>query len=67
MGTFGEGLKAFNWITERITQISNWLKARTRRKDVQTMDDAIDDGDDKIINKKLTELEEKVKNREDSK
>lgn len=66
MGTWGEGLKAFNWITDRITQVSNWLKARTRRKDVQTMDDAIDRGDNDVVNRKLQDLARKSKNRTDS-
>jgi len=67
MGTFGEGLKSFNWITDRIEQVSKWIKGNKRRKDVQKMDDALSDNNDGVINDKLSALKRKVKNRDDSK
>ena len=55
------------FVIDRINQVSGWLKGKNRRKDVQTMDTALSNNDDSVINDKLSKLKDKVKNREDSK
>ena len=66
MGELGEGLKAFNWITERVGQFSNWLKKKNRRDDVQSMEKDVLSDDNVAINKRVSALKRKVKNRKDS-
>ena len=63
MGTLGDGLSAFNWVTKRIDQVSNWIKSKKRREDVQKMDNALSNDNDAIINDKLSKLKQKVKDR----
>lgn len=66
MGTIGEGFKAFNWITDRISQVSNWLKKKNRRDNVQGMEKDVVDNNNSAINKRMSELKQKAKNRDDS-
>lgn len=61
-----EGLKAFNWVTDRIDQASKWIKGKIRRTDVQKMDNAIDSGDSTTVNAKLDRLHKDSKNKADS-
>ncbi len=54
------------FVIDRVNQVSNWLKGKNRRKDVQTMDNALSTDNNNVINDKLSKLKNKVKNREDS-
>lgn len=62
----GEGLKAFNWITDRIDQVSKWLGRKKRRENVQGMEKDVADGNNTAINKRVSDLKQKAKNRDDA-
>jgi hypothetical protein len=55
------------FVVDRINQVSGWLKGKNRRKDVQTMEGAINSGDNATVNSKLNKLHNDVKNKADSK
>jgi hypothetical protein len=61
-----EWLKAFNWVTDRIGQFSNWLKKKNRRNNVQSMEKDVATDNNVAINKRVSELRKKAKDREDS-
>ena len=62
----GAYVKLANWITDRIDQVSKWLKHKNRRDDVREMDKAVDNNDDTTIGNKLCKFEQKAKDRDDS-
>ncbi len=64
--SLGEGLKAFNWLTARIDQLSKFIKKKVRRDNVQGMEKDVTDNDNTAINKRVSLLKQKAKNRDDS-
>jgi hypothetical protein len=52
-----EGLKAFNWVTDRVDQVSAWLKKKVRSGKVESIDRAIDNRDVKSINRIVQSIE----------
>ena len=51
-----EGLRAFNWITDRIDQASKFLKKKGRINEVNKIESAVDGGDDKSVNSVLRHI-----------
>lgn len=47
--SFGEGIKAFNWVTDRIDQISKFFTKKGRENEINKINDAVDTGDNKSI------------------
>lgn len=58
MGTLGEGLRAFNWATERIEMACKWLKKNGRENEIERIDKAIANNDAKSIERIVRKIEE---------
>ena len=54
------------FVVDRINQVADWLKKRKRRSDVQGMAKDVADNDNASINKRVSDLQRKAKNRDDS-
>lgn len=57
MGTVGEGLKAFNWATERIDMALKWLKKKGRENEIKSIDKAIANNDAKSVERIVRRIE----------
>ena len=60
-----DGLKIGAFVVDRINQVSNWIKGKRRKDDVQTMDKAIDSDNSATVNAKLDKLRDSVKDKQD--
>lgn len=65
--SLGDGLKAFNWITDRIDQASAWFKKKARQNEVDKINKAVDTGDDATIANELLKLRKAKEDRANSK
>lgn len=63
----GDGLKAFNWVTDRIDQASAWIKKKVRQNEVNKINKAVDTGDDATIANELLKLRKAKEDRANSK
>lgn len=63
----GDGLKAFNWVTDRIDQASAWIKKKVRQNEVNKINKAVDTGDDATIANELLKLRKSKEDRANSK
>jgi len=58
--------KVLEYMLGGFDKLTHWVKRSKRRKDVQTMDEAVDANDSATVSNKLSELKRKEKNRRDS-
>ena len=63
MGTLGEGLKSFNWITDRIDQASAWIKKAVRRGKVNEIDSAVDSRNSVDVDRLVRDIQKRRKDR----
>jgi glutamyl-tRNA reductase len=59
-------VKALNWITDRIDQFSSWLERKKKRDAVQSMEKNVADNNASGVDKRLSELKQKAKDKSDS-
>lgn len=64
--SFGEGIKAFNWITARIDQVSNFIQRKGRQNEVSKINKAVDGNDDVALADKLQRIKAKADARKDA-
>lgn len=51
--SLGDGLKAFNWVTDRLDQVSKFFKKKGRENEVDKINKSVDSGNDDVIADKL--------------
>ena len=59
-------VKALNWITDRIDQFSSWLERKKKRDAVQGMEKDVADNNASGVDKRLSDLQRKAKDKSDS-
>ncbi len=64
---FAETFKVIGWVTDRIDQVAKWLKQKGRRDSIQGMEKDVAGDDNTAINKRLSDLAKKAKDRDDAK
>ena len=60
-----EFFKFFNNAFDGVKKLGVWFKNRRFSKDVQKTDNAIDSGNDAVVNEQLSRLKDKAKSKQD--